>query len=257
MRELLAGLPLAFALMAGCTAMSKASDAPSLDGTGWVLSALPGVELAGSAPATLRFEGGRAAGSDGCNRYTVGYTAKRGAIEFPQRAASTQMACPPNVMKQAEAFMTALSGASAYRIEGGKLELLSADGTVRATLAAQSQTLAGTSWRVTGINNGKGAVASLVAGSTVAMAFSADGKAAGSAGCNQYTAGYEADRSRLRFSAPASTRKMCAGEGLMEQEQLFLKALEAVATMRMEGNRLEMRNTQGALMLTATQASGS
>jgi heat shock protein HslJ len=256
MQRLTAAMPLAFVMIAGCTAMPAASDAPSLDGTAWVLSALPGSDLVAGAPATLRFEGGRAAGSDGCNRYTVDYTTRGAAIDLPERAASTQMACPPNVMKQAQAFMTALGGAKSYRIENGRLQLLSADGTMRATLVAQSQSLAGTTWRVTGINNGKGAVASVVAGSTVTMAFTADGRASGSAGCNQYTAGYAADGSRLRFTTPASTRKMCAGEGLMEQEQMFLKALESVATMRVEGNRLEMRNAQGALLVSATQASG-
>lgn len=256
MRTPLAVLPLAFALLAGCTAMPQAPEVSSLDGTAWVLSALPGTELAAGAPATLRFEDGRAAGSDGCNRYTVGYSASGTALEFPGRAASTQMACPPAIMKQAQAFMDALLGASAYRIDGGRLQLLSADGSVRATLAPQSQTLAGTSWRVTGINNGRGAVVSLAAGSTVTMAFAADGRAAGSAGCNQYTAGYQAEGTRLRFTAPASTRRMCADEAVMQREQNFLKALESVATVRIEGDRLEMRDAGGALMVSATRADG-
>lgn len=252
----LATLPLALALLAGCTAMPQAADAPSLDNTAWVLSALPGANLVAGAPATLRFEGGRATGSDGCNRFTVGYSAKGGAIEFPQRAASTQMACPPEVMKQADAFIAALTGAKAYRVDGDKLHLLSADGTLRATLAAQAQTLAGSNWRVVGINNGRGGVASLVAGSSVTVSFAADGRASGSAGCNQYTAGYVSEGQKLRFSAPASTRKMCAGDDLMTQEHNFLRALEAVATMRIDGDRLEMRSADGALMVSATRAGG-
>jgi heat shock protein HslJ len=256
MRTPSAALPLVLAMLAGCTAMPQAPEVPSLDGTAWVLSALPGTALAAAAPATLRFEEGRAAGSDGCNRYTVGYSASGTALQFPGRAASTQMACPPAVMEQAQAFMDALLGARAYRIEGGRLQLLSADGTVRATLAPQSQTLAGTGWRVTAINNGRGAVVSVAAGSTVTMSFVADGRAAGSAGCNQYTAGYEAAGSGLRFTTPASTRRMCADEAVMQQERNFLKALESVATVRMEGNRLEMRDAGGSLMVSAIRAGG-
>jgi len=256
MRQMFAALPIAIALLAACTAMPPAAEAPSLDGTSWVLADLPGAPLAADAPATVRFDDGRAAGSDGCNRFTVGYTTQGSAIDFPQRAASTQMACPPPIMKQADAFMAALTGARSYRIAEGRLQLLAADGSVRATLAAQSQTLAGTSWRVTAINNGRGGVASLVTGSNVTVAFAADGRAAGSAGCNQYTAGYQADASRLRFTAPASTRRMCAGEDLMQQEQNFLTALESVATMRIEGNRLEMRDAKGALMIAAARADG-
>lgn len=256
MRTPVAALPLALALLAGCTAMPQAPDTPSLDGTAWVLSGLPGASLVAAAPATLRFEDGRASGTDGCNRFTLAYSAKGGAIEFPQRAASTQMACPPDVMKQADAFMGALTGTKAYRVDGGRLHLLAADGTVRATLAAQAQTLAGSSWRVVGINNGRGGVVGLVAGSAVTMSFSADGRASGSAGCNQYTAGYVAEGAKLRFSPPASTRKMCVGDDLMAQEHGFLQALESVATMRVEGDRLDMRNGQGSLMISATRAGG-
>jgi len=120
---------------------------------------------------------------------------------------------------------------------------------------AQSESLAGTRWRITAINNGKGAVASVVAGSAVTLAFGADGKAGGSAGCNQYTAGYEAKGSKLQFRAPAANRRMCADEGLMEQEHLFLKVLESVASVHVEGNRLELRNAQGALLVRASQSS--
>jgi heat shock protein HslJ len=144
--------------------------------------------------------------------------------------------------------MTALVGAKAYRIEGDSLQLLSADGTVRATLAAQPQTLAGTAWHATGINNGKGAVVSLVAGSTVSLEFAADGQASGSAGCNRFTTSYQADGPRLSFSRTAATRRACGATGLMEQEQAFLKALESVATMRIEGDRLELRDARGALL---------
>jgi heat shock protein HslJ len=40
----------------------------------------------------------------------------------------------------------------------------------------------------------------------------------------------------------------------MEQEQAFLQALTRVATMRMEGDRLELRAADGALMVAARRA---
>jgi len=255
MRRLLAALPV-LALMTGCAALKPAADAPSLDGTAWVLSDIPGRNLETGAPATLRFEGGRATGSDGCNRYSVNYTSKGSALEFPGRAPSTLMACPSRVMEQADAFMAALAAVRSYRIDSGRLHLLSADGTVRATLAAQSHSLAGTNWRVTAINNGRGGVASVVADSTVTLAFAAHGKASGTAGCNRFTAGYQAQGARVRFSAPASTRMMCPGQELMAQEQAFLKALESASTMRIEADRLELRSAEGALLVSATRLDG-
>jgi heat shock protein HslJ len=161
------------------------------------------------------------------------------------------MACAPAVMKHAEAFMGALAGARSFRIEGGQLQLLSGSGAVLATLAPQSQSLAGTAWQVTGFNNGKQAVVSVLTGTTLTMAFSADGRVSGSAGCNRFTTAYTADGQKLTFGPAAATRMMCTRpEGVMEQEQQFIKALETVATARFEGDRLELRTAAGALAAT-------
>ena len=251
-----AGLLLAV-LLSGCSLMPSATEVPPLDGTAWVLTALPGRTVAGGHAATLSFGAGRAQGGDGCNRFGVPYTIKGSTIDLSGAGMSTQMACPPDVMKQAEAFMAAMRGARTYRVAEGRLQLLGADGAVLATFAAQSTLLAGTNWKVTGINNGRNALVSTVGGSIVTMAFAADGKVAGSTGCNQYTTRFEADGSKFRFGVPAATRKMCADPGVMEQEQAFLKALEAVRTMRVEGSRIELRDDQGALQVTAAREGGS
>lgn len=244
------------ALASGCAAVTPAGDPPDLNGTAWVLSALPGQTLQPGTPATARFEGGRVQGTDGCNRYTAPYTRTGSTLQVGSRGASTMMACAPTIMKQAEAFIGALTGARSYRIEGGQLQLLSGSGAVLATFAPQSQSLAGTSWRVTGFNNGRQAVVSVLTGSTLTMAFSGDGKASGSAGCNRFTAGYTAEGQKLTFGPAAATRMMCAAAGVMEQEQQFLKALETVATARLEGDRLELRTAADALAMTLTREPG-
>ena len=95
--------------------------------------------------------------------------------------------------------------------------------------------------------SGKGAVASLVKDTTVTLAFGADGRASGSAGCNNYTAAYDYGAPQLTFKAAATTRKMCSAEGVMEQEKAFLEALESAAIARLEGNRLDLRRADGAL----------
>lgn len=229
--------------------------AKSLDGSAWVLAALPGHAADARSAATLSFEQGRAMGSDGCNRFSAPYTGAAGTIAVSDRAVGTQMACAPDVMQRAQAFMAALTGAKSWRISDGQLQLMSASGAVLATLAPQSRALVGTNWQANGINNGRNAVVSLVAGTSVTLQFQSDGRLAGSAGCNNYTAAYEADSSRIRISGAAATRKMCAGEGVMEQEQAFLRALEAATTVRIEGNRLELRDDKGALQVGAARAS--
>lgn len=150
----------AICLLTACAASSPVSEKLDLNGTAWILSSLPTQLLLAETTPTLRFEGGRVSGTDGCNRYTAPYTVTGASLEVKPMGASTQMACPPQVMKQATAFMSALTQARTYRVTAGKLELLTAEGTVVATLAAQSQSLAGTAWNVTGYNNGKQAVVS-------------------------------------------------------------------------------------------------
>jgi heat shock protein HslJ len=159
-------------------------------------------------------------------------------------------------MKRASAFTSALSASRSYRVRDGRLELLGSDGAVLAAFAAQLQALAGTAWRATGINSGRGGVASPVSGSMVTMRFEVDGQVGGSAGCNRFNARYVATGPNLRITAPATTRKMCE-TSLMEQEQAFLKALESVATMRFEADRLELRTQAGALAVTLSREPGS
>lgn len=238
----------------GCASMPSSADPPALEDTAWVLAELPGQPLAAGRTATLRFEAGRALGHDGCNHYSAPYKVTGSTLEISQRGVSTLMACPPDVMKPAEAFAAALAGARAYKVEGGRLELVAADGRRLATLAPQPTTLAGTAWQATAINNGRQAVASLVADSSVTLAFAADGTASGSAGCNRFTTRCQAEGSRLTFGPVALTRMMCPRPEVMEQEQSFVKALESVATARFDGDRLELRTAAGAIALQLTRA---
>jgi len=229
---------------------------PDLSGTAWVLSSLPRRSLVAGSSVTMRFGGGRVQGTDGCNRYSAPYTATDTALQIDPAAASTRMACSPPLMEQAEAFMRALTQARAYRIRSGELQLLTATGTVLASFAPQPQALAGTSWRVTGYNNGREAVVSVIAGTSVTMAFSADGRVSGSAGCNRYTATYTSEGPRLTFGAAAATRRMCAQpDGVMKQEQEFLKALETVSSARLEGDRLDLGAASGQLAATLAKES--
>lgn len=114
-----------------------------------------------------------------------------------------------------------------------------------------SARLAGTAWQVTGYNNGRQAVVSVLNGTELTMEFPADGRVAGSAGCNRYTGTFKQDGGTLSFGPAAATRRMCVEpEGILEQEQRFLKALETVATARQEADRLELRTADGAMAVT-------
>lgn len=243
------GLSLLGAIgLAGCASMNRANDGPPLDGSAWVLASLPGRSLVPDATPTARFEGGRVAGTDGCNRYSMPFKARGSEIRIGPTGPSTRMACPESTMAQAEAFTAALFSARSFRRGDGTLELLAANGSVAATFVAQAQSLAGTSWEVMNINNGRQAVVGIVSDATLTMSFDTV-TVSGSTGCNRYTAEYHADGDTLRFSQAATTRLACGDEALSEQERAFLRALESVASMSFEGDRLDLRDQDGALAI--------
>jgi heat shock protein HslJ len=117
--------------------------------------------------------------------------------------------------------------------------------------SADSADFAGTSWRMTGYDNGRQAMTSTLAGTVVTMVFSADGRVSGSAGCNRYGAAYEVKGTGLRFGAAFATKMMCVTpDGVMDQERHFLQALATVASARVEGDRLELRAADGTPAIT-------
>ena len=247
------------AVLQGCsgigTAAPESSPTTSLADSAWVLASLPGSALPPAPQATLRFEGGRATGGDGCNRYSTRFTAANGKLEFGPQRTSTQMVCPEPASQLARAFNAVLDNARGYRIEGGSLLLLNADGATLATLHAQPQTLAGTAWQVDAYNNGREAVVSVITGTQLTLEFAADGELRGSGGCNKFNGRYTAGEGRLSIGQVASTRMACMQpEGSMAQEAAFLAALQSVTRASREADRLELRTARGALAVSARLA---
>ncbi len=242
---------LATALMVHSCAMTSDSLTTALDGSAWILAGLPPDDLLDGVTGTLAFDGDSVAGSDGCNRFRGSYSVEGDTLRFGQLA-GTMMACPEPVMLQAKRFMAAMEAARSARIENGRLSLLDAAGESVASFDEQSQSLANTRWTVTGYNNGKGGVVSIAAETSLTLEFDDAGTVSGSAGCNNFRAGYVVDGSSIEFQAPAATRKLCPDE-IMQQEQLFLEALPRGTTLRFEADKLELRDDQGALQISARQ----
>ena len=113
-------------VLAGCATAESTGDA--LSGTRWSLVSIGGSPVLASESTSLQFEKGRAAGSDGCNRYTTGYTATDKALKIGPNIAGTRMACPGPVMEEAATFIQILARTTAYRRDGERLLLLDKTG---------------------------------------------------------------------------------------------------------------------------------
>jgi heat shock protein HslJ len=164
------------------------------------------------------------------------------------------MACAATAtMEQARAYIEALSVAASYRVKGEQLQLLAASGRrARHVWPPQPVGLANTAWRVDGLNNGKGASrASCPTARSRFRCSQSDGQASGSSGCNRWNASYDAEspRVKLRRADPHAQDLPGAG-GHGPRSSSFLQSLAGVATSRIEGDRLEFRNADGAIVVT-------
>ena len=231
-------------------ACSTAGSGQDLTENIWLLAELNEEPPLPGTSTTAEFsEDGKVAGSSGCNSYSTTYAVDGDQIEFGEQIASTMMICEEPIMEQERAFLDALSNSTRFEIVNDDLVLYDAGGGELARFAAVDQGLAGTTWEVVAYNNGKEAVVSVINSTQITADFDADGQITGTAGCNNYFASYETDGERISIGQAGATLMVCnEPAGIMEQEQLYLAALETAARYRIDGDTMEMRTADGALV---------
>ncbi len=242
----------------GCARAASPEASPSAagsppPGTVWRWERLTGpgaidVDRPGNYTIEFRTDGRYAVRAD-CNTGSGGYAAEGDSLTL-QPAATTMKACPDGSLDRT--FLAALAGVGRWTLEREQLVLHVADGRTLVFSASRPVELTG-KWHVGGYNNGKQAVVSVKQGGALWIEFT-DGRVAGSAGCNRFGGAYTSDGETISFGPSAVTRKMCAGDGIMEQEQAFLAALATVATSSVENGRLQLRTAAGALAIDAFPA---
>jgi heat shock protein HslJ len=238
-------------------AAGAAADAPpaALEGPLWRLTRLRGQDeqaLAGLPTGiTVRFEAGQAQGFGGCNQLVGSYSIERDRLTLGQLA-GTMRACAPPLMTIETAFMGAFTGVLRYRVAEGRLTLAAESETDPKLVfaAAPPPRLEGIAWVVTGFNNGRQAVVSPLAGTTLTVSFQA-GSVEGHAGCNRFRATYTREGRRLAVGPAATTRMQCEGEGIMEQERQFMAALESATTWAIDRDMLDLHRADGERVLLA------
>ncbi len=227
----------------------------TLEGATWQLASYGDAASPTMVPAdvtvTAKFAEGKVSGNAGCNSYSMNYVVDGDTLTTTPGPV-TMMACPEPIMAVEQAYLSAMAKAQTYAIADGQLTIFYDGGQLLFSPQAQAG-LEGTDWLVTGYNNGKEAVVSVVADTEITMRF-AEGKLSGVSGCNNYNAPYTLEGSNLTIGPAASTRKMCPGEGVMEQEQQFLAALTTVATWEIAADQVTLRTADGAMAVTAKGA---
>lgn len=229
------------------------SESPALINTIWVANTLNDNPVTPPASLTLQFDDQNTlSGSDGCNSFSTSYTITDTTMTIDPAMASTMMACDEAVMAQASSFTQTLLATTSYQLGDGVLVLLQ-DGTAGITLSGQSNSLSKTSWNITSFNNGNQAVVGIVADTTPSITFGDDGTVSGSTGCNNFSGEYSLNGSTITISPLATTKRACIEpEGISEQEQGILSALESATTWSIQGSNLSLRTAEDALAIVAT-----
>ena len=223
-----------------------------LEGIPWVVASGLDVEGWEEAAPSATFEGGRVAGSTGCNRFTGPYTLDGESLALGPLA-QTMMACLPPRDAVERAYVAALERVARWRADDGELALLDANGDELLRFAPV--TLSG-KWVVTAFLRGDG-VSSTLADTEITLVFGDDGVLVGSGGCNVYRAPYTAAGGVLEIAEPFSTRKACLEpEGVMAQEAAYLDVLPKAVRYSVDGGTLHLLTTEDTIVATLTRAGG-
>ena len=111
--------------------------------------------------------------------------------------------------------------------------------------------LENTNWTLDSYRD-NGAMRHLPAGAEVTLTFQ-NGAAGGKSGCNRYQSAVTVGDDSLVFG-PALGTKMACPPPLMEIEDKYLRALDAVALWRTTDDTLELRDSAGQTTLTFARA---
>jgi len=239
----------------GATVAAGAGGA-ALNGTSWVLSNYVDAEASvnAAAEATLDFgsDGSTLSGSTGCNSFG-GKFEQSGTKLTITLGPVTLKACTDDAASKQEQSILKLLPEVASFAGGDQLTLQDKSGSTLLVYKAGTAGLEGTSWIATGVNTGS-AVESNTLTNTITATFAANGALSGFAGCNDYNATYATSGSDgLTITAVATTRKAC-DEAAMNLEAQYTAALGNVATYKISGSTLTLRNSGGAIQASFTLA---
>jgi heat shock protein HslJ len=218
----------------------------TLEGPTWQLDR--GVSVPAGTTISARFVGGTVSGHAGINRYRADYRLHDGDLELGP-AATTLMAGDPDAMRAEHDFLQLLGAIDGYRIEDGGLVLTDrGDVPILWFHAAPDvdQGLVGT-WAVRGVRIGDGVVSSATDPDR-SMTFTADGGVSGSAGVNTFSGTARLDGDRLTIG-PLRTTRMAGSPEAMDAEAAFLRAVEDVVAVRLDGDDLTLLDADGGTQL--------
>lgn len=195
---------------------------------------------------TLGFVGRTASGTIGCETFSARLRMKQdGSVKF-RKPARDDAACEAPVLSEADTHLGLLLSTVGYRLDGGSLVFVDAQGRDRLRFDPVSSVGLVGDWTITAIADGTGLLVPPTAPATAT--FSAAGEAHGSTGCDAYSGSYTAADDTLAIGEVQLGGAAC-DQALATQQASFLAALGSVASWGLSEATLELRDPEGRNVL--------
>jgi len=242
------------------SASSSTSSASSsaLEGTTWLLAtvALPtGVTADAVQTAALSFAaGGKLTGTTGCNNLAGTYATTARSLHIELGPMTLKACSDAAATAQERAVLAGLPATKRYAASDSSLLLQDEKGATLLAYVAGKADLAGTSWRVGAVNNGRGAMVTSSLTARLTAEFGADGTFTGFGGCNTLSGPYATSGSDGVAIGPLMSTKKSCGADVDQLELEYSTALANVARWEISGDVLTLRDASGAGQVTASAA---
>lgn len=236
------------------TSSTNRAGGATLVGTSWDLQtySAAGKMVPAAASASLAFEQqSKLSGSTGCNSFTGTYSVSGTTLKITLGVMTAMGCVEPARQAQETAVTKQLPMVTAYAIDNGTLTLTGSASVKLLVYSAASRALTGTAWNVTGVNNGKGAVASTTSTEKLTATFGAGGEFSGFGGCNQLGGEYTLSGANGLSIGPLRSTAMACGTAIDQLEAQYSTALSHVASYEIAGTTLTLRDKNGATQVTA------
>jgi heat shock protein HslJ len=103
--------------------------------------------------------------------------------------------------------------------------------------------LAGTSWRLVSFDG-----TPPISGTAPTLVFE-DGQVSGNASCNSFGGEYRARAGQIEFGEMFWTLMACLDNGVMDQEQMYMRMLGGAAEYELSAGQLRIMNQQGETLV--------
>ncbi|HYN74839.1 MAG TPA: META domain-containing protein [Candidatus Limnocylindria bacterium] len=255
---ILIGLTLILAACGSTGTTTGGSVESELEGRAFVSTAVSqggaAYDLVPGSVVRLTFGDGRLSANAGCNTLGGAVAFDGSGMTVTSALASTQMACPQELMDQDTWLAALLTAGSDLTVDGDLLTLASGNTTMvlqDERTAVPDASLVMTEWTLDTIIDGDAAT-SVPAGVPATLAFGSGlPKAFVETGCNNGSGSVETGENTLTFGPIALTKKACADDAAAAVESAVLSVLQGEVAYVIDGKALTITRGEQSLVYRA------